>query len=334
MTTFCHQNPTPQFLNRCLALLVGVFAFSVFGQVGVAEEAKSESNERAAVTLIAQPKEGSWQVWETDNFRIRLSAHDRAVQPSPQELADLLESARSRVSSRWQLPAQTSAWAMKCQVTFYPTVDSYCQMTGYPAESKGVANVEIGGGTVWRRQLDISPMQQAVRDAVLTHELTHILLADRFCWSQIPRWADEGIAIASEPSIDAETSHPDQARLGAKLVGRRHEQQEVLRDNLRRGTYMPMRELLIVRQYPRERDRQQTLYAESGSLIDYLLAKDVEPHQILDFVESTQKAGVEQAVAAHLPFDSTHELEQSWVAWVDEELAKADAANATPVARK
>jgi hypothetical protein len=36
--------------------------------------------------------------------------------------------------------------------------------------------------------------------SALPHELTHVVLAEKFTRKQIPRWANEGMAILSEPA--------------------------------------------------------------------------------------------------------------------------------------
>ena len=60
--------------------------------------------------------------------------------------------------------------------------------------------MEIGEGKVWRRQIIVRGDKPAEIKRVLGHELTHVILADRFPTKQIPRWADEGIAVLSEPA--------------------------------------------------------------------------------------------------------------------------------------
>ncbi len=40
--------------------------------------------------------------------------------------------------------------------------------------------------------------------AILPHEVTHVVLADLFTTQQIPRWADEGIAVLAEPNAEQE----------------------------------------------------------------------------------------------------------------------------------
>ena len=34
----------------------------------------------------------------------------------------------------------------------------------------------------------------------LPHELTHLILADRFSPRQVPRWSDEGMAVLADPA--------------------------------------------------------------------------------------------------------------------------------------
>ena len=39
-------------------------------------------------------------------------------------------------------------------------------------------------------------------EAILPHEVTHVVVADLFTAQQIPRWADEGIAVLAEPESE------------------------------------------------------------------------------------------------------------------------------------
>jgi hypothetical protein len=41
----------------------------------------------------------------------------------------------------------------------------------------------------------------------LPHEITHVVLADRFNTKPMPRWADEGMAVLTEP-VEKKQAHP------------------------------------------------------------------------------------------------------------------------------
>ena len=47
-----------------------------------------------------------------------------------------------------------------------------------------------------------------VLTAILPHEVTHVVLADLFTTQQIPRWADEGMAVLAEPRRSSKSVLP------------------------------------------------------------------------------------------------------------------------------
>ena len=53
------------------------------------------------------------------------------------------------------------------------------------------------GRTVLRR-IDVRADASDWSNAALPHELTHVVLGERFGGHALPRWADEGIAMLSE----------------------------------------------------------------------------------------------------------------------------------------
>ena len=71
-------------------------------------------------------------------------------------------------------------------------------------------------------------------DAVLPHETTHVVLAGQFGSLPVPRWADEGIAVLTEPP--------------AKVAQHR---QNLLRCH-QEGMLFGLKELMVLENYPQE----------------------------------------------------------------------------------
>ena len=122
-------------------------------------------------------------------------------------------------------------------------------MSGVPAESLGVSHLDVGEGRVWSRRIDVLGDDRQQLERVLEHELAHVVLADRFCNTRIPHWADEAIATLSEN--------------GTRVAGMR----STIRDADSRGDLLAPRDILSLRQYPRGQAAAELFYAQSASLI-------------------------------------------------------------------
>jgi hypothetical protein len=129
--------------------------------------------------------------------------------------------------------------------------------------------------------------------AVLPHEVTHVVLAGNFGEQPVPRWADEGIAVLTEP---------------------RNKVEEHLRNlpkHLSDRQLMSLEELVRMSDYPKEGRLMGPFYAQSVSLVDFLAAQK-GPRVFVQFVREGMKTGYEQALPRHYGFQSFAELEQSW----------------------
>lgn len=169
--------------------------------------------------------------------------------------------------------------------------------------------MEIGNGRVWGRRLNVRSDSPHQLSAVAAHELTHVILADVFCHQQIPRWADEGIAIQSEPA------------------GRREEFRQLLRESLAQGRRFSLQELTSARTYPSDPVLAKLFYAQSGTWVEFLTAKkNVSGPDLLKFVSGISEKGFQTAMHNHFPNSSISELEAEWKSWIDHQdlIASSD----------
>jgi hypothetical protein len=126
----------------------------------------------------------------------------------------------------------------------------------------------------------------------LPHETTHVVLAGRFGKHQVPRWADEGIAVLTEPAAKVEMHRKNLARS-------RDEQQ-----------LFAVRDLMSLDDYPQPR-RVGAFYAQSVSLVEFL-AKEGGPVTFARFVRDGLENGYETALRKHYRYRSFDELQESW----------------------
>jgi len=241
-------------------------------------------------------RSGGWEVIESANFRI----HHVGQIDLARQLIRNCEQQRWTLQKRWLHAIEQSAWTPKCDVYCYPTATDYVKLTRHSAESWGHVEMEIGNGRVWRRRLNVRSDSSQQLTSVAAHELTHVILADAFCHQQIPRWADEGIAILSEPA------------------GRREEFRKLLRESLAQGRRFSLQELTSARSYPTDPVLTKLFYAQSGMWVEFLTAKKkVSGPNLLKLVSGISDKGFHATLHAHFPNSSILELEAEWKSWVE-----------------
>lgn len=231
-----------------------------------------------------------WHVAESRNFRFHHHNQSNLVA----RLATQCEVSRDAIRRRWSASSTPANWSIKCDVFLYPTTAEYQQKTRFPADSWGLADLEIGNGQVWMRRLDMRSDNEARAFNVAVHELTHVVLADRFAHRQIPRWADEGIALNCEPLI------------------RQQDMSGWLAAEIRQGRGFSLQQLLSVQQYPQDKHLGDLFYAQSGSLIEFLLTRNAKSEEtVIRLVEQAQ-----QGHSTPLSGASLAKLESEWKAWL------------------
>lgn len=178
-------------------------------------------------------------------------------------------------------------------------MSDFQRLTRRPAELMGFADLEIGDGKVWMRRLHVRIDDVQSLDKLLVHELTHVVLADHFARHQIPRWADEGIAVLSEP------------------VARRNELRRWLLEEARQGRLFSLKELASQRHVPRDKRLGDLFYAQSTVLIEYLLTeRKLSESQVLQFVSDSEAKGLDHSLERWFPDETFAALETHWRQWL------------------
>jgi hypothetical protein len=133
----------------------------------------------------------------------RLSQHDTIA------LATRCEELRESLADLWLDPEDVAGWTPKCVVVLHANLTEYSRVFGSgTASSVGCTTVTADGGRVVFRRIDLRSDAADWRSNALPHELTHVVLADRFPGRQLPHWLNEGLAMTSE------TTELQQRRLG------------------------------------------------------------------------------------------------------------------------
>ncbi len=250
----------------------------------------------AGDTTQATPLPLSWHVRETPNFRIYYTDSTHA-----EKAAEAAEAVRTQQAKRWGSSATRVPWSPPCDIYLYPTPKDFARLTGQPETSPGFSTMGVNGNRIVARRVNLRADHPQLLTAILPHEVTHVVLADLFTQRQIPRWADEGIAVLAEPR--------------SEQVNRASELNEPLRD----GRVFKLSELMAI-DYP-SADAWNLYYAQSVSLTQFLVEQG-SPEKFISFVRGAQRKGIEVALRESYAIDGFAELENRWQTFAHRQAAE------------
>ncbi|HVJ66411.1 MAG TPA: hypothetical protein VM510_00430 [Caulifigura sp.] len=240
-------------------------------------------------------KHHGWKALESRRFRIHYSGPDATAVP----LVAFCEQTCESLRDRW-IADQRPTWSCKCDIYVYATAKQFEKGAKAPALMWGVADLEIGEGRVFKRRLHVRGDEPAKIKPVLTHEMTHVVLAEYFCRKPIPRWADEGIAVFSEP--------PERQQ---RMVS-------FLKDEAAMKRLLPLRQITAAGyQGPQNERESELFYGQSGAVIEYLVTKhQLTEAGVLQLVHLSGEQGWEKAIEKTLPGTKAAQFESEWKTWL------------------
>ena len=243
---------------------------------------------RAGLKHLGQNPEG-WHVTDTPNFRIFHKQNDEFAE----KVAQVAEQTRVEMARKW-FGNDGAAWQPRCELIVHPTGQAYSQMTGVSQSSPGHSRIESDKSNAARviaRRMDMRLDSPGMMDSILPHETTHVVLAGQFGAFPVPRWADEGIAVLTEPA--------------AKIAQHRQNLQRCHQQ----GQLFGLKELMVLQDYPEPR-RVTAFYAQSVMLVDFL-TQQKGPTVLTSFVRDGLREGYEPALQRHYGMNFA-QLQQLW----------------------
>ena len=238
------------------------------------------------VALRQLGSQGGWSVAETTNFRF----YYRQEYQLTEQVARVAEESRARVQVRW-FGTTGPTWEPKCEIYLHATRDAYSRETGVPGVSPGHSTSRVENRVISRR-IDLHCDEPSMLEAVLPHETTHVVLAGNFGDRPVPRWADEGMAVLTEPREKVE-------RHLRNLPKYQHDQQ-----------LFGLGELMQMNDYPDAR-YVGVFYAQSVSLVEFL-ANEKGPTVFTAFLIDGLQSGYLAALEKHYGMQNIAELESRW----------------------
>jgi len=273
------------------------------GKRAAAAPAPSQNPSSGLISTAVAPE---WQIHETASFRIFHT--DPAL---AEQAAEAAEAVRARQGTRWESKAISSAWSPRCDIYLYPTARDFARMTGQPETSPGFSTMGVSGAQIVARRVNLRADHPQAISAILPHEVTHVVLADLFNEQQIPRWADEGMAVLAEPAAEQAGRASD---LSAPLAERR---------------VFQLGQLMSI-DYP-EAKSWSLFYAQSVSLTRFLVGQGT-PAQFVAFVKSSQRQGADAALREVYKFEGLVDLETRWRDFALQQASQLTTADASPQA--
>ncbi|MCI0743520.1 MAG: hypothetical protein L0Y72_31210 [Gemmataceae bacterium] len=250
---------------------------------GAATQERPETT--VAVKHAGRNSQG-WLVAETAHFRV---FHTQS-QELAEKVARIAEDTRRAMFRKW-FGGEGVPWNPKCELILHATGADYHRMTGESPQSPGHTRIERdpSGQRVVGRRMDLRCDVPALLEAILPHETTHVVLAGMFDQHHVPRWADEGIAVLTEP--------------GYKVEQHRRNALKCYQD----GTKFTAKELVSLHDYPQPA-RIPAFYAQSVCLVQTLVELR-DPQTVTQFVRDGLRQGYDAALQRHYGMNMT-ELEQ------------------------
>jgi len=248
--------------------------------------ARAQGAPAAIAVRHADAATDGWLFAATENFGLW---HQEA-RAQAEEVLRTAERARARVLRRW-FGKDVGPWQPKCELNLYPSGAAFQQATGLPDRTPGFAQTRYEGERVVSRRIDLRGDWAELLTAVLPHEVTHIVLADQFGSRPLPSWANEGIAVLTEPADN----------IARHLRNLRRQRDE--------GLLLGVKDLMDRSGYP-DRYGMGAFYAQSVSLVRFL-EQEKGPEALTAFLRCAQRAGMAPALRRHYGM-TFEELEQRW----------------------
>jgi tetratricopeptide (TPR) repeat protein len=247
----------------------------VFGQE-LLQRLQSLAMPRTAAVRHRQENENGWQISETEHFKA-FHLDNRLAE----DVLQTAELTRAAVARKWL--GREVAWTQPCLIHIFPTAESYHRHSGMPASAPGHSDYDsdrMDASIIHVRRVFVRADHPHMLTAILPHEVTHVVLNGQVGRKLLPRWADEGMAVLSEP-FSRIAMHIDP-------LPRAYEE----------GRTLSLAELLRTEAYPSDRSKVAAFYGQSVCLVEYLTTLR-GPQTFTAFLRDAGQQGEEASLQKH-----------------------------------
>lgn len=203
------------------------------------------------------------------------------------DVARRCQQIRDDLHARWNGEAEQPQWSPACEIVLHHSESAYLSAVGAGGRGTvGATYIQFDPRDcqkIVRRRVDLLTAGQSDVLAALPHEMTHVLLADRYAGKQPPPWLDEGIATLAD-------SHAKQKR-------HLHDLQSLAARHGRRSVLEMLRHEGPIPSHQRAR-----FYGQSVALATVLTRID-SPSRIFDFAAEAERTSPEVALKKFYQLD-------------------------------
>lgn len=211
--------------------------------------------------------------------------------PTNDSMLQRCEALRQQIQKTWLGTEICESWQPACEIVLHPSRSSYIRAIGNSGiRSFGSSLIRSDGTQVIKRRIDL--LANGGQFTALTHELTHVILADRFPAGHPPFWANEGIATLA----DSET--------------KRSLHQQDCTTALRYGSSFRLIDLLRLDRF-NSPHQAPAFYGQSLALVQFLVERD-QPAKFVPFLELAREEGYDHALREVYDIDGVAHLETLW----------------------
>jgi len=167
--------------------------------------------------------------------------------------------------------------------------------------------MKCADGKVATRRMDLRADDANLLGSTLPHEVTHVVLGDLFADVDLPHWADEGMAVLSEPRMQIDRYVKTMIRLRSE------------------GKLIPLAQILGQSEYP-DAKAITVFYVESVSVVEFMVNLK-GPAQFVSFMRDRSR-GLDAAVQRHYAIRNIADLQDHWLRATFTEIDRASSSSA------
>jgi hypothetical protein len=230
-----------------------------------------------------------WEILKGANFIVyyRMSVPENFVNTVLESAEESFKEVSSNLGmSRYQ------SWGSEKRASIYIYADEKDYVT-----NGGQAGWSHGAALIASKTIKTYPSDQGFFDALLPHELGHIILHELVGpYANIPLWFDEGVAMYQEKA----------RHIGAN---------KIVDDALEKGQFIPLSQLTDMRLYSgSDRELVNLFYAESASIVNFMITQLGESRftkLCLELKENTRFIDALPKIYMHI--NDVDDLNKKWV---------------------
>jgi hypothetical protein len=223
----------------------------------------------------------------------RFTIHSWSSAVDAAELSRHADAMHAALANTWLGKDESSDWSPRCEVVVHASRATYQRAVGSGAASTlGSTLIRYSGGKIAQRRIDLLADRPERPFETLSHELVHVIFAERFPNGLPPRWAEEGAALLADTSA------------------KRSAHQRDFRHALSGGTAFSVDELIRMHDYPPP-TRFAAFYGQSLVLVEFLTQLG-EPGDFVRFVDRSLADGQETALREVYGIATMRHLESLW----------------------